>query len=46
MLHLIRIGHINADEAEVTAGPQPGDAVILHPGDKVADGVRIVRRSV
>lgn len=37
----IQIGRMNDQWAEVRHGLAPGDRVILHPGDKVADGVRI-----
>ncbi|MDF1849712.1 MAG: HlyD family efflux transporter periplasmic adaptor subunit [Verrucomicrobiales bacterium] len=34
----------NGIEAEITEGLDEGDQVILHPGDRVADGVRIEGR--
>ncbi len=37
----VRIGHRNAFEAEVVSGLGAGDVVVLHPGDKLADGVRV-----
>ncbi|MCW3846020.1 HlyD family efflux transporter periplasmic adaptor subunit [Sphingomonas sp. LB-2] len=37
----VRIGRMNADAAQVLGGLAPGDRVILHPGDKVADGVKV-----
>lgn len=40
-LRTLTIGHQNADYAEVTAGLEPGEQVILHPGDRIADGVAI-----
>jgi HlyD family secretion protein len=43
-LRHVNIDHSNGREAEVTEGLEEGDAVILHPSDLVADGVRIVPR--
>jgi HlyD family secretion protein len=40
----IAIGHRNSDVAEVLSGLNPGDRVILHPSDTVADGIRIRER--
>lgn len=40
----IGIGQRNADFAEVTRGLKADDAVILHPSDRVTDGVRIAAR--
>jgi HlyD family secretion protein len=37
----IRIGHQNSLEAEVLAGLEAGDQVIVHPSERVSDGVRI-----
>jgi HlyD family secretion protein len=38
----VEIGHQNAVEAEVLRGIGAGDRVIVHPSDKVDEGVRIV----
>jgi HlyD family secretion protein len=38
---LVEIGRHNAREAEVISGVDDGDVVIVHPGDRIADGVRI-----
>jgi HlyD family secretion protein len=40
----VTIGHRNGLHAEVVAGLQPGDTVVLHPSDRIAEGVRIVAR--
>ena len=40
----IDIGHRNNNTAEVTGGLAPGDVVILHPSDKVSDGVAVAAR--
>jgi HlyD family secretion protein len=37
----IEIGHQTAQEAEVTGGLDQGTLVIMHPGDTIADGVRV-----
>ena len=40
----VRIGHENGLEAEVVDGLAAGTRVVLHPSDRVADGVRIRQR--
>ncbi|MCA9234031.1 MAG: HlyD family efflux transporter periplasmic adaptor subunit [Planctomycetales bacterium] len=40
----VTIGLQNGLEAEVLAGLAPGDAVIVHPGDNVAEGVEVAQR--
>ncbi|MDH3228168.1 MAG: HlyD family efflux transporter periplasmic adaptor subunit [Alphaproteobacteria bacterium] len=45
-LRHIEIDQANGREAQITAGLSEGDTVILHPSDLIADGVRIVPRSV
>ena len=40
----VEIGERNLHDAEVVAGLQPGDRVIVHPSDQVADGVEIELR--
>ena len=40
----LTLGHQNADFAEVLSGLQPGDVVIVHPGDRVVDGAAVVAR--
>ncbi|WP_051521603.1 efflux RND transporter periplasmic adaptor subunit [Rubellimicrobium mesophilum] len=42
----IGLGERNADWAEVRTGLEPGASVILHPGDRIADGVRVAPRAV
>ena len=37
----IEIGERNADWAELKGGLEPGATVILHPSDRVGDGVRV-----
>jgi HlyD family secretion protein len=40
----VGIGRMNDDEAEAIAGLQVKEKVILHPSDKVEDGVRVKAR--
>lgn len=40
-LQAITLGERNEDHAQVLTGLLPGDVVILHPGDLVADGVTV-----
>src|SRR5690606_30468982 len=40
-LAAVTVGRMNDEEAEVRRGVAPGDQVILHPGDKIRDGVKI-----
>lgn len=40
-LRHVKLGQRNADFAEITDGLAEGDTVILHPSDRVAEGVRI-----
>ena len=41
----VEIGQRNAGFAEVLKGLPEGTAVILHPSDRIVDGVRVVRSS-
>lgn len=41
----MEIGRMNDEEAEVKRGLREGDQVVLHPNDKVRDGIRIKERS-
>ena len=40
----IEVGQKNGILAEIRSGIATGDKVIAHPGDRVADGVRVSRR--
>jgi HlyD family secretion protein len=44
-LRRVEAGRMNDEEAEIVRGLAAGDRVILHPSDKVADGVRVSQRS-
>ncbi|WBX84179.1 efflux RND transporter periplasmic adaptor subunit [Sphingosinicella microcystinivorans] len=41
----VEIGRMNDEVAELRGGLTPGARVILHPGDRVADGIRVRERS-
>jgi HlyD family secretion protein len=40
-LRMVGIGHRGPSDVEATSGLSPGDKVILHPSDKIEDGVRV-----
>lgn len=42
----VEIGERNGLEAEVLSGLEDGKQVIVHPSDKIADGVAVEERSV
>lgn len=41
----VKIGHLNADAAEVTSGLLVGDRVVLHPSDALGDGSLVEPRN-
>jgi len=41
----IEIGHRNSAFAEVVSGLKSGERIILHPSDRISDGVRIEQRA-
>jgi HlyD family secretion protein len=43
-LRRVKRGHHNGLEVEIVEGLEPGERVVLHPSDRVADGVRLVER--
>jgi HlyD family secretion protein len=43
-LQLIKLGKLNPIEGEVLQGLAAGDVVVMHPGDRVKDGVKLVVR--
>ena len=43
-LSTIKLGRNNGEVAEVLSGLDPGDRVILHPGDRISEGTLIVPR--
>ena len=44
-LHHVQLGHLNQTDAEVLGGIDPGTEVILHPSDRIADGVPVRART-
>lgn len=40
----LEIGHRNSQYAEVLGGLKAGDTIVLHPSDRIGDGVRIQAR--
>ncbi|MFA4892211.1 efflux RND transporter periplasmic adaptor subunit [Brevundimonas sp.] len=44
-LQRVEIGHSNGEFAEVRAGLGPGERVVLHPGQSIADGLAVRVRS-
>lgn len=46
MAQSVTLGHRNTSKAEVVAGLEEGTAVILHPSDRVTDGVRVKERLI
>ncbi len=40
----LTLGHQNGQTAEVTGGLDAGAVVVMHPGDTIADGVRLASR--
>jgi HlyD family secretion protein len=45
-LTVVEIGHRNERVAEVLSGLSPGDPVILHPSDRIEDGVAVAEREL
>lgn len=43
-LQTLAIGNMNGIDAEVLKGVAAGDAVVVHPSDRVSDGARIEPR--
>jgi HlyD family secretion protein len=41
---LVQIGHRNDRVAEVISGLSVGDQLVLHPSDRIGDGVRVAKR--
>ena len=41
---VVKIGHRNNRVAEVLSGLAAGDWVVVHPSDRIADGVRVAQR--
>jgi HlyD family secretion protein len=43
-IRTVKVGHANGLETEILEGLREGDPLVLHPSDKVADGVAVVGR--
>jgi HlyD family secretion protein len=43
---LVQIGHRNNRVAEVLSGLSAGDRVVLHPSDRVTDGIAVAEREI
>ena len=44
-LRIVEIGHRNTEHAEVITGVSAGETVILHPSDRISDGVLVADRT-
>jgi HlyD family secretion protein len=42
----VEVGHFGAAVAEVVSGLSAGDEVVVHPSDRIADGVRVEPRGI
>jgi HlyD family secretion protein len=40
----VELGRLSGREAQIVGGLSEGDTVVLHPSDRVVDGVRVVQR--
>ena len=45
VLRRVELGAINDQAAQVLGGIEPGEAVVLHPSDRIGDGVAITDRA-
>jgi HlyD family secretion protein len=43
---IVKIGHRNAQVAEVLSGLLAGDGVVLHPSDRVKEGSAVAKRTI
>ena len=43
-LRTVQVGRANVREAQIVAGLEPGERVVLHPGETIDDGVRLTER--
>ncbi|WP_448192767.1 efflux RND transporter periplasmic adaptor subunit [Azospirillum sp. sgz301742] len=42
----VTLGWTNDAEAEVRGGLEPGERIVLHPSDRIVDGIRVAGRAV
>ena len=40
----VELGHHGRVDVELTSGPAAGTTVIVHPGDRIVDGVKVTPR--
>jgi len=40
-MRAVERGRVSGLSSQVISGLQPGDVIITHPGDRIADGVRV-----
>ena len=40
----VTVGHNNGREAEILGGVVPGDTIVLHPSERIEDGIKVTRR--
>ncbi|HYD82583.1 MAG TPA: hypothetical protein VEA63_00995, partial [Opitutus sp.] len=43
VLRDVEVGRTNGRETEIVSGVGEGERVVVYPGDKIADGVRVRR---
>jgi HlyD family secretion protein len=43
VLRDVEVGRTNGRETEIVSGVAEGERVVVYPGDKIADGVRVRR---
>ena len=43
-LRKVEIGKQSGFEAEVVSGLEPGERIVLHPSDRITDGIRLTER--
>ena len=42
----VTVGHNNGRVAEILDGVAPGEAIVLHPSERITDGVKVTRRTL
>lgn len=44
VLTTVQVGHMNSSAVEITSGLDLGEILVLHPSDRIEDGIRIAAR--
>lgn len=44
VLTTVQIGHMNTEAVEIVSGLNPDDTLVLHPSDRITNGIRVVAR--